>query len=847
MIPLPKFLKRFFSHDVPLEPGSLSEELWVADLSGASEGGRFLECDEESHRASYRGGALSLELKRPGLFAWTEAPLYRQSDFVIEGEFAFSAGAPYSACGFLVRAADEENFYSILVSNRGYFRMDLVFNGKPRALIAWTECPMKLGASFFLRVIARGNHFIILIDDEWAAEAFDASFRLGHPAFAGQNYAGTDLAGPAHKTMEAVFSLKSCFIESRPMEVETWYYRYNYFEAALPEARVRLTETFFAMGEWLSGLVQLRKAEKRGALNAPALFLKAELLMRLELYDEAAEALEACLAADPGRKDAMEEKANLLYLRGDYLKLRDFAQGLLAANTESARLWTLKGHARFNLGDYVGAAEDYARAGNLDPGFPLFRMNEARAREQSGDRQGAARAYLAAAKGFAESESDADLELALGRLEELDPRNPELGAMRAKALFRKGRKLEAKTAIDALIKAGTRDSAIHYLAGLLASDSGEKTMALEHFSKALELEPSYPLYAFRRAESLFLLGKTEAEAAIALALELAPRDGWTCNLAGQAKMKKLAGDGADADGSAGDRARENPSGSEAEEARRLLELAAEALPDAPEPIVNLAELESVLGRHDEALARLAAFPDHPLARNQAGNVLARAGRIEEAAREYEKACAADPDSGEYQANLAAAYLELERYSDAEERIRKALDLGSNPRAYLLAGNLAFVYGDWARAEASYRTGLSTPEGSESPELLFALGRFYVNSRKREKAQDCVERLAKVDQGRAERLGRELLEATTESLSCSSCGRTWRVPRDLPAQSGASIRAMPPEDSPAGSCPNCGKVFCISCRKDALEDNRFTCPDCGETLKLSDNRLRWLVREALKRA
>ena len=58
--------------------------------------------------------------------------------------------------------------------------------------------------------------------------------------------------------------------------------------------------------------------------------------------------------------------------------------------------------------------------------------------------------------------------------------------------------------------------------------------------------------------------------------------------------------------------------------------------------------------------------------------------------------------------------------------------------------------------------------------------------------------------------------------------------------------MPPDDSPAGACPSCGKIFCIACRKDQLQDSRFTCPDCGEGLKLSDNRLRYLVRLHLQR-
>ena len=219
--------------------------------------------------------------------------------------------------------------------------------------------------------------------------------------------------------------------------------------------------------------------------------------------------------------------------------------------------------------------------------------------------------------------------------------------------------------------------------------------------------------------------------------------------------------------------------------------------------------------------------------------------LERAAKEYEAATALDPGKAEYQTNLAAAYLELERFGDAEERLRRALDLGPEPRAYLLAGNLGAVYGDRIRAEAAYRLGLELAPGDSA--LLFALGRSYLSGGKSAKAEECRARLADVDPGRAARLGEEILEATTVRTACASCGRVWRSPRVLPAQSAASIRAMPPDDSPAGACPTCGRVFCIACRKGHLAENRFTCPSCGEALKLSDDRLRYLVREHLRRA
>ena len=684
------------------------------------------------------------------------------------------------------------------------------------------------------------------MNESWVAEAVDDSFRAGLLAFAGQNYGATQAAS---------FALRACFVESRPVEVETWYYRWNYYLVPDETARRSLAETFFAMGEFLAAAVQLRKMERRRSLNADELFLKAEVSLRLGLQDDAAAALDACLALEPARREALEEKANLLYLRGRALELRDFLVQLGDSVEGNARLTGLSGHARFELGDFEGAAAEYRRAADLNPEQPLFRMNEARAWDQAGKKQEAAAAYLAAARLFFAQEADDDLSLALGRLAALKPKSPECKEIRAKVLFRQGKKAEANKLLTELARRGSGDSAVHYLLGILKAEEGQREEALLSLKRACELEPEYPLYAFRYAEALFLSGK-DAREAIELALKLAPEEGWTANLAGQAALAR----------------------GDLTEARSRLEAARAALPEAPEPAMNLAELRSRAGETDAALALLESFPGSAACRNLAGNVLSRvtapergaalsegatplgATPLERAAREYEKAVALDPGRPEYRENLAAAYLELERYSDAEAQIRAALDAGPggrpSARSCLLAGNLAMVYGELPRAEASYRLGLAAAPGDEA--LLAALGSCYLAERNYKKAKTYLEalrdpkaRLSAEDKAAAElaasRLEARIEEATTDAIACASCGRTWRAPKDLTAQSGASIRAMPPDDSPAGECPSCGKVFCIACRKEALVDNRFTCPDCGIALKLSDNRLRYLVREALKRA
>jgi|GEM_PF-631515 len=944
-----KFFSRLFRRaPAAPEPGSLVEELWLAELSGDQEG-RFLEVEDSGYSARYLPGSpkgegsqdgselaqprLALELRRPNLFAWTEAPVYRYSDFVLEGEISAPAREPYSASGFLFRYQDEGDFYALLVSNRGFFRLDVVLSGKPRTLVAWTELPEDIRSEgsagdggrgtlrFDLRVIARGELLTIMVDDQWVAEAADDSFDSGYVAFAAQRYAaedgmapdqarpdpGSDPQASGEAPRPAAFELRSCMVESRPVEVESWYYRNNFYVLPEASARRRLADTFFAMGESLSAAVQLRKLAKLRPLDPDELFLKAEAALHLGLRDEAEAALDACLAAAPDRVDAAEEKANLLYLQGRYLELRDALGGLLAGHRDNSRLLCLSGHAKFNLGDFAGAAEEYRAAADLEAegsaGAALNRMNEARAWDQAGRGDEAAEAFLKAARLLAEQEADADLDLALGRLAALRPRSLEVKAIKAKALYRRGRKDEAAKLLGELTAKKAADSGSLYTLGLILAERGEGEKALEFFRSALELEPDFALYAFRYAERLFLLeqsGKRPRKTAEPAGDEAAgapgdvaaaPAEGTVAPVAAGSRAAAAPASAREAvrralalvDSAGKERAwilnlagQEALSRGDLEAARIHLEAARAALPEAPEIAINVADLESRSGCVDRALAVLEPFADRADCRNQAGNVYAAAAgafergaipgggaraaegadapgsdpgeKLDEllnaAAREYLKATNLEPYAAEYQTNLAAAYIELERYADAEERLRKALDQGGGPRALLLTGNLARVYGDFPRAEAAYRLGLQA--SPEDPDLLLALGATYVSLRNFSKAEEVVGRLASSAPDKADRLRGEILEATTEPLSCSSCGRAWRVPRDLPAQSAANIRAMPPDDSPAGACPSCGKIFCIACRKaDLSEDKRFTCPDCGEPLKLSDPRLRYLVRESLK--
>ena len=53
--------------------------------------------------------------------------------------------------------------------------------------------------------------------------------------------------------------------------------------------------------------------------------------------------------------------------------------------------------------------------------------------------------------------------------------------------------------------------------------------------------------------------------------------------------------------------------------------------------------------------------------------------------------------------------------------------------------------------------------------------------------------------------------------------------------------MPPDEFPAGSCPDCGRTYCIGCAKRRIDKSgHFICPKCKVNLKLNEEGLRKII-------
>ncbi|MCX7028985.1 MAG: tetratricopeptide repeat protein [Spirochaetes bacterium] len=788
----------------------------IATGFGPLSGRPFAEADSPAYTARYERGAYRLEVRRTGYFAWEPLAGGRAfGDAVIEAEVEGDPANGHSAAGLLFRRASDENYYCLLAGSRGTWRFDLVFNNHQMPLVGWTPMPEPSGPTRLLRVVAHGTRFTVTVDGEWVGEIEDETLAEGAVCFAAQNY---------EERPDALFRLHRIAVDARPVEVEREHLRLSYYFPVQPAARLALAETLFAQGGHGAAAVQLRKA-LRGREGTPReRFLLAECYARMGANPLALEELDRVLAAEPAHNEARLEQAGVLYLSNRFLEARDRTAALLAdpGYASGSAAWNLLGNAEYALGNWRRAADAYLRAVALEPGMPLLLRNAARALELAGDRSEALRRYLEAARLFDREDARDELSFITSRVQALEPANREVRELAARALWREGRHDDARRELEALAAEGSTDAEVHHLLGLLAVEAGDRAGALPLFERAAALEPDAAAYQLRLAETLHLLGRDPGPA-MERAREIAPADPWLANLEGLRLL--AAGDAA----SAADRF-------------------AAALAAAPREVdirLNLSEALSRAGRLEEAMAAVEGEDDSRIL-NQRGTLHTRAGRFDAAVRDYEAAIRADPQNRAYRENCAAACLEIDLVSRAEELLAALAREQPTASVYNLLGNVAGLRGERQRAMIAWAAGLALDPGS--PDIRANLAAMHLDRGNWQRARELVDEALTLAPAHAHaaRLDARIKAAHESRCDCDGCGRTWWAPRELPPQPGFQARGEPPGDAPAGRCERCGRLYCVACASAHVVDGRLTCADCGGRLKLSDDALRWLFNRSVGR-
>ncbi len=795
---------------------SLVREAWRSGF-GWFEKKRFPKETTEDYRARVSRRRFELAIKKQDCFAWTVSP-FQYADSIIEATVSLDPANGHSAAGFVFRYTNEDNFYYFLVSTRGLFRFDVVFNRNPLHLIEWTPVPQIDQQDLELRIIANGDRFSFFIADEWIAELADDTLRQGYVGFAGQNY---------DEKSKAKFYLKRIRIESRPLVVEKEHLRWTRYIPASPESRITLARTLSDMGKFREAVAQLQSALGQGAGGAPEHLLLARAYMQLKAYTESVQTFDRCLELDPENTQAVLEKADVLFLSNDYLCCRDYIESVLPRFPEDAQLRNLLGSSEYSLGNWEKAGKHYEEAVRLDPQSAVFRINLGRCQERGGELERAIETYLEAASRLFKNEQYEELSFVLGRVGKLVPEKSERGfelkSLEAKMLFHEGKKRQAELFFKELIDSGYPDSGVHYLYALLLIEKGDRRQAEEHLNRAVEIEPAYPLYWFRLAENRFLLGE-DPEKALEKACQLDPEDPWINNLYGQV----LVGRG------------------RLEQSLTYFEKAGAAVPDQADIYKNHAEVLVKLGRAAEAEQLLskgleqagAVEQDRASLHNQRGNSRVELKNFAAAVLDYEEALKLVPENRDYMENCAACCLELDMIMRTEELLNKLLDGGETASLYNLTGNLAAVTGEYERARLAYLEGLKLEE--DNLEIKLNLLSLYVETGKYREAKDLIAPLLEDPSDRVLQLQTRLRDKYESCLCCEACGRQWWLPKEIPPQSAFTVHGEPPGEAPAGRCEKCGKVYCIACAAEYVEDGRLMCPKCKQRLRLSDDSLKYLL-------
>ena len=203
----------FFKKNNTYKPGNAAEEKAEEKFIRLKKC-RFINEASEAYETEIRKHKLIFRLFKKNIFAWCESSFLSCTDFISEADFSFESEDSYSSAGIIFRKGSEYNYYYFLVSNRGFFRIDCVFNGKPMPLIEWTPLSSPAGRDVSVKVTGLDGYFNFYVNSEKICSLHDETIGRGDITFCCQNYDRSD---------SAEISLKRFLVNSVSFDVESEY------------------------------------------------------------------------------------------------------------------------------------------------------------------------------------------------------------------------------------------------------------------------------------------------------------------------------------------------------------------------------------------------------------------------------------------------------------------------------------------------------------------------------------------------------------------------------------------------------------------------------------------------
>ena len=853
-----RLFRRIFKKKVAIT-SSIQEEFYHTDFSKPKTR-IWQKTENDNYSLDFSKSGLAFTLNSGNLLAWHEEEIFQAKDFWLESFINLpklnsttkeSTEVGSCAFGFMFRFIDDGDYYLVLVSDKGFVRMDAVFNGTPTPLLAWTsqnrETQLEEENIFHLGILARDTRFTLVLNDHWIADIEDDTILSGGVfAVAAQNWTNEF---PLTATTSAFsFDTRLLRIEEKYQEI---------LSTIKTSDRIKLANRLIAVNRTMPALLQIKKAEEANDFSINDRLEIAQIYCASKLVPEALEILKPILSSDSDNDTkikALELYAGALYLNSKSDELLEVLNEYSSLTKESAPLLTLEGNALFEKQEWQQAALSYEKALLISPDSGLLLLHQARALDKewlSGFRTNqeiAAKAidtYQKAASQFLNDEEYQDLDAVIDRLLEIDKDDAITQALAGKFFYAIQDIHHAKKYFTFLINQNTDDSAIWYLMGLISRQENNLQESFKYFKKAVELSPEYSVYHFRLGESYLNNSENETDIQNAIqeaqtAISLDSEYGWAWNLLGTCYLYE----------------------NNFEESEKCLDKARKILPEEIDVLENYAELFRKTNRLNQILtilnpeskdADFAAITTPDRAWNLIGNLYSLEENFEEAIKAYDKALKIDPQNTNFLINKASVCLKIDDITQADILLGKAYEIKTSPDLYDLIGYTSTRKGDYARAQVSYRQGLQ--EFPDNLNLMINLANLYLIMLKYSSAEEVLNSIIKQVETsdkdknnttlseRIKELSHEIKSHTHRFISCDICHTEWEVPLDIPWQKPLKLMAEPPDTLPAGKCVSCGKVYCIGCGKKHMDaEGRFLCPDCNERLKLSDEGLIWILQQ-----
>ena len=724
------------------------EELWECNFSSCLNNKRFEKENGNGYKAFFnQDGNFVLKLERKNIYAWCINKFFRYKNFILEAKIGFVKDsllkegktkkikedmAGVCAIGFIFRYI-EKTFYSFLVSDLGFFRIDVVINNTPKTLIPWTKVEdYGTCEDFEVGLIVLGDSITCLINRKWVGKVEnDVIDVAGKIAFEAQNYSAiSNISG----------ILKSISLNSKIVEVQKRYDEANDNKKISIEARRRLCESYYNAGNIHFAMNELKKIEDKkmkakDAMLSGKIYFLARLLEDAEKYFLKAIELDSCMYIE-----ANTQLLSLYYYFEQYEKMKIILEGLKDKEIDlSSSLCFLKAHYLHHLGLHKEAANFYKKAFVILPDEAIFALNAAREYESANDTKEAISFYIKACNVFLRKKEYLDIEKILNVLESIAKDDERYWAVSSKYNYEIAQYDKAKFYIKKLIEKNTKDSNIWYIYSLILKEEGNKDY-LNALEKAYSFSPLEFIYCLGYAEALFL-NKKPCEKYILEAINLDKTNGLAYNLYARLMLEK----------------------NELDKALEYEKIAREYLPLEITIFANYLHIKSVRGEIEDCYSLFGiknvepfnedkvnhSFEEDPAVeanRGQAYNIFAneleKAGNIENAYLWHEKALKLEPNNAGFLFDSAVNALKAGYLNEANEKAWKALGISAEVKTYSLIAKIAKEMGDYAQSEFCLIKAIE--EFGENVELLLDLVYLYLFLNKKDKALSILEQIKKLD-------------------------------------------------------------------------------------------------------